>query len=176
MSLRGKKIAVLAAPGYEDSELTEPVAALSDAGAEVILIGLSAGDRQGIRGKHGTVVMADATIVDADASGFDALVIPGGKSPAHLRRDGRVLDFVRGFDNAGKPIAAICHGPQVLASAGLLRGRQATSYYKVRDEVIGAGGKYIDAPVVEDGNLITSRKPGDIPQFNAALIGRLEES
>ncbi|GBE57990.1 general stress protein 18 [bacterium BMS3Abin01] len=175
MDLAGKKVAVLAAPGFEDSELSEPVNALGYAGAEVVLVALAEDDKQGIRGKRGTVVTADATIDEVDAGDFDAVVIPGGKSPAHLRRDQRILDLVNAVLESGKPVAAICHGPQVLAAAGALKGRTATSYRSVRKEVEAAGARFLDEPVVVDGNLITSRKPDDIPRFVNALIAALRE-
>ena len=170
-----KKVAVLVAPGFEDAELTDPVKTLKEAGVQVILIGLAQDDKKGVRGKRGTVVPVDATIDEVTYDGFDAVVIPGGKAPAHLRRDGRVLDFVRGFDRARKPIAAICHGPQVLVSADLLKGRQATSFFTVSREVRKAGAEYVNRAVVRDGNLITSRSPRDIPQFSSAILKALEE-
>ena len=173
--LSGKKVAVLFATGFEDSELTEPVAALRKAGAAVTLIGMNEADRTGVVGKHGTRVNADATIDEVRPEDFDALVIPGGRGPALLRKDERVLDFTRRFDAGGKPLAAICHGPQVLASAGLLQGRTATSFFTVGPEVKKAGAKYVNKPVVIDGNLITSRMPRDIPAFIEALMAALSK-
>lgn len=173
--LSGKKVAVLFATGFEDSELTEPVAALIKAGAEVTLIGMSDTDKGGVVGKHGTRINADATIGEVRAEDFDALVIPGGRGPALLRKDERVLDFTRTFDAGGRPLAAICHGPQVLASAGLLEGRTATSFFTVGPEVKKAGAKYVNKPVVIDGNLITSRMPRDIPAFIEALMAALSK-
>jgi protease I len=174
MSISGAKIAVLLGKGFQDQELTEPVKALRDAGAEVTLIGLSPADKDGVTGKHGTVAKADATIDEIKPDDFDMLVIPGGKGPAHLRQDERVLDFVRAIDEQSKPLAAICHGPQVLVSAGVLRGRTATSFFTVARELRGAGAKYVNKPVVVDGNLITSREVKDIPAFIETLFAFLE--
>ena len=165
MKNNDKQAAVFLASGFEDSELTEPVTALRRAGVGVTLIGMVQQDKQGVTGKKGTVVNADKIIDEVDPGQFDLLVIPGGKGPARLRLNEKILDFSRQFDAAGKPIAAICHGPQVLASAGLLEGRTATSYFTVAREVKKAGATFVNKPVVVDGNLITSRQPGDIPRF-----------
>ena len=172
--IKDKKIAVFIAAGFEDAELTKPVAALRDAGAKVTLIGLSESDRTGVKGKHGTVVNADATIETAAPGNFDALVIPGGKAPSHLRRNERILEFTRKIDTEHKTLAAICHGPQVLASADLLEGRNATSFFTVAPEVKRAGARFANRPVVIDGNLITSRMPRDIPAFIDAIFEALE--
>lgn len=175
MSLEGKKIAVFLGKGFEDRELIEPVEALREAGAEVVIIGLWEDDRQqGAAGKHGTIVRADVLIDEVDQRDFDLLVIPGGKGPATLRLDQRILDFVRAFDAEAKPIAAICHGPQVLVSAGVLQERTATSFFTVARELKRAGAHFRNQPVVIDGNLITSRQPGDIPKFIDAIVTRLQ--
>lgn len=173
MSITDKKIAVLLASGFEDHELVEPVTALKDAGAKVTLIGLNEEDKNGVKGKHGTAVRADTTIDRVDYHDFDLLLIPGGRGPARLRQDERVLEFVRGFDREGLPIAAICHGPQVLVSAGILEGRTATSFFTVSREVKKAGARFVNQPVVVDGNLITSRQVKDIPRFIDAVFGAL---
>lgn len=175
MSLKDKRVAVLAATGFEDQELVRPVEALRDSGAAVTLIGLTAADKKGIKGKKGTIVPADKVIDEVDQSDFDLLVIPGGKAPSRLRENGKVLDLVRDFDREGKTIAAICHGPQVLASADILKGRTATSYFTVAREVKKAGGDFVNKAVVVDGNLITSRQPGDIPRFIDAILSRLRD-
>lgn len=172
--LKGLKIAVFIASGFEDAELSEPVAALRDAGAGVTLIGLSETDKQGVKGKHGTVIEADATIDAVQSEDFDALVIPGGKAPSHLRRNERILEFTRKINEENKMLAAICHGPQVLASAGLLKDRNATSFFTVAPEVKKAGAHFANRPVVIDGNLITSRMPRDIPAFIDAIFKALE--
>lgn len=170
-----KSVAVLLATGFEDSELTDPVAALREAGATVTLIGMSISDKEGVKGKRGTLINADATIDEVKADDFDALLIPGGKGPALLRRDERILDFTREIERQHKPLAAICHGPQVLASAGLLEGRTATSFFTVGPEIKKAGARFVNRPVVIDGNLITSRMPRDIPAFIDALLAALRD-
>jgi len=171
--LQQRKVAVFLAAGFEDAELTEPVKALRDAGAAVTLIGMNQEDKRGVSGKHGTVVAADVTIDEVSAEDFDALVIPGGRGPALLRQDERILEFTRQIDRDRKPLAAICHGPQVLASAGLLEGRNATSFFTVGREVKKAGARFANKPVVVDGNLITSRMPRDIPVFIDAIFTAL---
>lgn len=173
--LSGRKIAVLLGAGFEDAELTDPVRTLKQAGASVTLVGMNDADKEGVAGKHGTIVKADAAIDEVGADDFDALVIPGGKGPTLLRQDERILDFTREIDRQHKPLAAICHGPQVLASAGLLEGRTATSFFTVGPEVKKAGAKFVNKPVVVDGNLITSRMPRDIPAFTDALIAALKK-
>lgn len=174
MSLSNKRAAVLVAPGFEDSELKEPTQVLKDTGVKVTIIGLIQDHKKGIKGKRGTVVAVDATIDEVNYADFDLLLIPGGKSPAQLRRDQRVLKFVRDFNNEHKPIAAICHGPQVLISAGVLKDKMATSFFTVSRELKESGAKYVSRPVVRDGNLITSRDPRDIPYFTRAILDALE--
>lgn len=174
MTYSDKRIAVLIAPGFEDSELVEPVRELKKTGAKVTLIGLAEDDKRGVRGKRGTVVPADVTIDEVSDNDFDALVIPGGKSPAHLRRDERILDFVRNFNRDQKPIAAICHGPQVLISAGIMAGRTATSFFTVSRELKQAGANYTSGAAVKDANLVTSRSPKDIPAFINAILKQLD--
>ncbi len=173
MDFSTKRVAVFLGPGFEDSELTEPVAALRDAGVNVTIIGMNAEDKQGVSGKHGTIVKADATIAEVSSADFDMLVIPGGRGPATLRQDPRILEFTREIDRDHKPLAAICHGPQVLASADLLRGRTATSFFTVSGEVKRAGANYVNKQVVIDDNLITSRMPRDIPAFIEAIFTAL---
>ena len=169
-----KNVAVFIAAGFEDSELVKPVEAMRKADVDVTIIGLAEDDKKGVQGKKGTVVPADRIIDEVDPSDYDLLIIPGGKGPSHLRENEKILDFVRSFDSQDKPIAAICHGPQVLASANTLKGRTATSFFTVAREVKKAGAKFINKPVVIDGNLITSRQPGDIPQFIEAIFSKLE--
>ena len=172
--IAGKRIAIFIAKGFEDAELTKPVEALRRAGAEVTLIGLTETDKRGVVGKHGTMVKADVTIDDVRPEDFDALVIPGGKAPSHLRQNERILDFTRRIDAEHKPLAAICHGPQVLASADLLKDRSATSFFTVAPEVRRAGAHFSNKPVIIDGNLITSRMPRDIPAFIEAIFEAIE--
>ena len=173
MDLSGRKVALFLAAGFEDSELTEPADALKNAGAEVTIIGMVPEDKLGVSGKHGTTVKADATIDEVAAANFDALVIPGGKGPGLLRQNRRILEFTRAIDREQKPLAAICHGPQVLASANLLEGRTVTGFFTVSRELKKAGAGYRNEPVVVDGNLITSRMPKDLPAFIDALFSAL---
>jgi protease I len=168
-ALSGRRIAVLVEQEFEDSELTGPLDALRAAGATVVIVGPAANtDYTGK--KLGTVVKSELAAGAAKPSDFDALVIPGGHAPDKMRMRHAMVDFTREMMDAGKPVAAICHGPQVLISANALRGRTLTCWPSIAIDVKNAGGMYVDKPVVEDGNLITSRKPDDIPLFNDAII------
>ncbi|MBO9307889.1 type 1 glutamine amidotransferase domain-containing protein [Thermomicrobium sp.] len=168
--LAGKRVAMLLAKDFEDSEATDPKQYLETRGAEVVIVGL---DRQPITGKKGTVLQPDKTIDEVTVEEFDALVIPGGGSPENLRIDDRAVAFTRAFVESGKPVAAICHGPQLLISADVLRGRTVTCVKKIRDDVKNAGAIYVDEAVVIDGNLITSRVPADLPLFDQAIAEAL---
>ncbi|HUK37358.1 MAG TPA: type 1 glutamine amidotransferase domain-containing protein [Vicinamibacterales bacterium] len=168
-TLAGRRIALLVEQEFEDSELTGPLEALRAAGATVVVVGPTANtDYKGK--KLGTIVTSELAAGAAKASSFDALVIPGGHAPDKMRMRHAMVDFTREMMDAGKPVAAICHGPQVLISANALRGRTLTCWPSIAIDVKNAGGMYVDKPVVEDGNLITSRKPDDIPFFNDAII------
>jgi protease I len=168
-ALAGRRIALLVEQEFEDSELTGPLEALRAAGATVVIVGPTANtDYKGK--KLGTIVTSDLAAGAARPSDFDALVIPGGHAPDKMRMRHAMVDFTREMMDAGKPVAAICHGPQVLISANALRGRTLTCWPSIAIDVKNAGGMYVDKPVVEDGNLITSRKPDDIPFFNDAII------
>jgi protease I len=157
---------------FEDRELTGPLEALRAAGAVVTLVGSSAGTEY--RGKRGTaIVAADASAGAVHMKDFDALVIPGGYAPDRMRMRHAMVDLARDAVREGKPVAAICHGPQVLISANVLRGRTLTCWPSIAVDVKNAGGLYVDKPVVEDGNLITSRKPDDVPLFSEAIIRAL---
>ncbi|HWW88725.1 MAG TPA: type 1 glutamine amidotransferase domain-containing protein [Vicinamibacterales bacterium] len=170
--LSGKRIALLVEEGFEDRELTGPLEALRSAGAEVSVIGPSAGaEYHGKRGQ--AVVKSDMAAGAAKMSDFDALVIPGGNAPDKMRMRHAMVDLARDAMDAKKPVAAICHGPQLLISADALRGRLLTCWPSIAIDVKNAGGLYVDKPVVEDGNLITSRKPDDVPAFNEAIIRAL---
>jgi protease I len=125
-------------------------------------------------GKRGLVVTSDIAAGAARSAEFDALVIPGGHAPDRMRMRHAMVDLTRAMSADGKPVAAICHGPQLLISAGVLRGRTVTCWPSIAIDVTNAGGLYVDRPVVRDGNLITSRKPADVPQFTAALIAALD--
>jgi protease I len=170
--LAGKRVVVLVEQDFEDHELVGPVEALRSAGAMVTLVGPSAGAEY--RGKRGVaVVTADRAAGAVTVRDFDALVIPGGHAPDKMRMRHAMVDLARDAMAAGKPVAAICHGPQVLISANVLRGRTLTCWPSIAVDVKNAGGLYVDKPVVEDGNLITSRKPDDVPFFNEAIIRAL---
>jgi protease I len=167
MILAGKRACILAGPDYEDLELHYPLLRLVEEGAEVIVVGPSRGE---YKGKHGLTVQAELAIGECDVNDFDLLVIPGGWAPDRLRRNQAVVSFVHNFYMTGKPVAAICHGAQLLISAKVLKGARLTCAPAIKDDVINAGGFYEDREVVVDGNLITSRYPPDLPHFCRALI------
>lgn len=174
MSLRlhGKRIALLVEDDFEDYELTGPLDALKAEGADVVIVGPAAGKQ--FRGKKGeATVTSDMAASAARMKDFDALVIPGGYAPDKMRLRHAMVDLARDFVEAGKPVAAICHGPQLLINANVLRGRTLTCWPSIAIDVKNAGGLYVDRPAVRDGNLITSRKPDDVPFFNEAIIAAL---
>ncbi len=169
-----KRIAILATDGFQDSELSEPYERLKDAGFKVLVIGAAAGRR--ITGKNGDFsIDVDLGVESVNLNDFDALVIPGGESPERLRRNEAAVKLARAFLAGGKPVAAICHAPEVLNSAGSLRDRTLTGHVSLKNEIEDAGGKFVDEAIVIDRNLITSRKPADLPQFIDAIISFLEE-
>jgi len=174
--LDGRRIAVLATDGFEQSELTEPKRLLEEAGAKVDVI--APGGASQIKGwdkkDWGQSVKVDVALDKADAAQYDALVLPGGViNPDHLRMDDKAVSLVKTFGESGKPVAAICHGPWTLINAGLVKGRKITSWPSLKTDLGNAGAKWEDSQVVEDGNLITSRKPDDIPAFTETLIKAL---
>jgi protease I len=170
--LSGKRVAVLVEEQFEDRELTGPLEALREAGAAVTIIGPAANaEYHGKRGQ--ATVVADMDAGSAHMKDFDALLIPGGQAPEKMRMRHAMVDLARDAMQAGKPVAAICHGPQVLISANVLHGRTLTCWPAIAVDVKNAGGLYVDKPVVEDGNLITSRKPDDVPLFSEAIIRAL---
>lgn len=176
ISLSGKKVAVLATDYFEEVELTEPVKALKEAGAQVDIIAPKTGEIQGLNHvDKGKAIKVDKTLDEAKPEDYDALVLPGGAVNAdHLRMEKKARDFVtKIMDELGKPTAVICHAPWMLASACLARGKKLTSYFTIQDDMRNAGADWSDEEVVVDGNLITSRKPDDIPAFNKALISAL---
>ncbi len=170
--MSGKRVAILVEDEFEDLELTGPRDALQAAGATVTLIGPSAD--ASYRGKRGqAIVTPDLAAGAARMNDFDALVIPGGHAPDRMRMRHAMVDLAHDAVASGKLVAAICHGPQLLISANALRGRTLTCWPSIAIDVKNAGGLYVDKPVVEDGNLITSRKPDDVPLFSAAIIRAL---
>jgi protease I len=172
MALNTKHIAVLVEDLYEDLELWYPVLRFREAGAKVTVVGPH---KQQYTSKHGYPVTADASMNDVRGDQFDALIIPGGYAPDRMRRFDPMIDLVIQAHNAGKIVAAICHGAWLLASAHIVEGRTLTCYFAIRDDLINAGGRYVDREVVRDGNLITSRMPGDLPAFCRTIAEALEE-
>jgi protease I len=172
--LSGKRVAMLVEDEFEDRELTGPLEALRAAGVTVTVIGPTAGAT--FTGKRGeAVVVSDLAAGAARMKDFDALVIPGGHAPDKMRMRHAMVDLARDAMDAGKPVAAICHGPSLLISSNSLKGRTLTCWPSIAVDVKNAGGRYVDRPVVEDGNLITSRKPDDLPVFCDAIIRALTQ-
>lgn len=158
------KVAVVITDMFEDSEYTQPAEALKQAGHQLIHVGLESGAT--VKGvKQGTPVKIDKTANEVKVDDFDALLIPGGYSPDKLRVDEHVVQFVKEFVESGKPVCAICHAPQLLITAQVLRGRKITGWKSVIQDIKNAGAEFIDQEVVEDGNLISSRSPADLPAF-----------
>ena len=167
MRLDGKKIVMVLGKQYQDEEARQPYEFLVEKGALVDVVSLEKG---GLKGLHGSAVIeVTKTFDEVDPGDYDAMIIPGGRGPANLRKHPESVDFVKRFFETGKTVAAICHGPQMLASADLLRGKNITGYDKIREEMLEAGANFTDEPVVIDANLITSREPKDIPNFNKAI-------
>ena len=156
------KALIISAANFEDSELLVPYYRLKEAGGEVSVASLKRG---AITGKHGYEVAVDYTLDEVNPDDYAILVLPGGKAPELVRKEPKALEIARSFFARNKPVAAICHGPQILISAGLLQGRRATCYRSVADELKEAGALYEDREVVLDGNLVTSRQPADLPAF-----------
>ncbi len=175
--LQGKKVAILATDGFEQSELFQPKKALEEAGAEVFVISLESVEIKGWdETDWGKSIKVDLTIDEANAADFDALELPGGlMNPDKLRTNEKVLSFVKAFFDQGKPVAAICHAPWILIDAEVVKGREMTSYHTIRRDLENAGAKWIDAEVVVDNGLVTSRNPDDIPAFNKKMIEEIAE-
>src|SRR5450432_2582779 len=175
--LTGKNVAILVADGFEQVEMTEPRKALQKAGAETVLISPSKGKVKGWQHTEwGDEFDVDINLENAQANDYDALLLPGGvMNPDKLRRNPAAQKFVRGFFDVGKPVAAICHGPWTLIDAGVARGRRMTSYESIQSDLKNAGVIWSDEPVVVDKGLVTSRKPDDIPKFNAKMIEEFAE-
>jgi len=171
MRLEGKRIAILAENMYQEMELWVPYYRLREEGAEVKVVG--AGGAKSYTSKHGYPVNVDVQADQVTAVEFDAVVVPGGYAPDMMRRHEAMVRLVREAAQNGKVVAAICHAGWMLVSAGILKGRQATSFFSIKDDLIAAGADWRDAEVVVDGNLITSRKPDDLPAFCRAIISAL---
>jgi protease I len=174
MKLTGKRVAVLVENLYQEMELWYPVYRLREEGATVRLVGPTAGTTY--TSKHGYPATADADARAVSAADFDAIVIPGGYAPDHMRRSPAMVNLVRDAYAQGKVVAAICHGPWMLVSAGIVKGKRGTCFFSIKDDLVAAGMNYVDAEVVVDGNLITSRRPDDLPAFLRAIISSLEHT
>lgn len=176
-NLTGRRIAVLATDGFEQSELTEPVKALKDAGADVEVVSPKDGQIQGMKHKEkGDMVKVDRPLADAKPDDYSGLVLPGGvANPDALRLEPQAISFIKHFVDSGKPIAAICHGPWPLIDAGGVKGRKVTSWPSLKTDLTNAGAQWEDSEVVTDQGLVTSRKPDDIPAFNRKMIEEFAE-
>jgi protease I len=175
--LDGKKVAILVADGFEQVELTSPKEALEEAGAETEIV--SPAERK-VRGwdetDWGSKFKVDVPLSEANAGDYDALLLPGGvMNPDHLRLEPKAIQFIREFFDAGKPVAAICHGPWTLIDAGVVKGRRLTSYPSIKTDLKNAGVDWVDEEVVVDNGLVTSRKPADLPAFNRKMIEEIGE-
>jgi protease I len=175
--LNSLQVAVIATDGVEEAELTQPVAALKEAGAKVAIVAPHSGTIQAFRHHDKSITInVDVQLSSTLPGAYDALLLPGGALNADtLRADPAVLDFIRAIQDAGKPMAAICHAPWELISAGVIRGRKLTSYHTIQDDVRNAGGQWVDREVVVDRNWVTSRQPSDIPAFNREMLALFSE-
>jgi protease I len=176
-TLTGFKVAILAAEGFEQSELVEPRHALDEAGAQTRVVSPAKGEVQGWKHfEKGERIRVDVPLDDARADDFDALLLPGGvANPDQLRMIPKAVEFVRRFFDSGKPVAAICHAPWTLIEADVVRGRTVTSWPSLKKDLINAGARWVDQEVVNDHGLVTSRKPDDIPAFNRKMIEEFGE-
>ena len=172
--IRGKRVAILVEKLYEDLELWYPRLRLREAGANVTIVGPKAGEFY--LSKHGYPAKSDASAADVKAADFDAIVVPGGYSPDHMRRHPAMVQLVTEGIKLGKVVAAICHGPWMLCSTRQIKGRKITGFYSIRDDVENAGGVWQDAACVRDGNLVTSRTPDDLPAFMQGIFEALGEA
>ena len=175
--LNGKRVAILATDGVEQVELTEPRKALDDAGAMTIVVSPKEGKIKGWQHDHwGDEIPVDRALSEASPDDFDALMLPGGvMNPDHLRTNKQAVQFVKAFFQAGKPVAAICHGPWLLIEADVVRNRNLTSWPSLQTDIRNAGGDWVDREVVTDMGLVTSRKPADIPAFSRKMVEEFAE-
>ncbi len=164
---------IISADHFEDSELLFPFYRLREEGLEVDVASIARGK---INGKHGYEVVADRALRDVDPNEYDLLILPGGKAPTKLRREPAAIAIAQDFMRSNKPVAAICHGPQILITAGVLQGRRATCYHSVAEELQASGALYEDEEVVVDGKLVTSRQPSDLPAFMREIVRLLKKT
>ena len=176
-NIEGKKVAILATDGFEQDELFSPLEALKEANANVKIVAPKEGEIKGWKYTDwGKKIKVDLALDNAKPEEFDALVLPGGViNPDHLRRETKAVQFVKAFFQMGKPVAAICHGPQMLIEAGVARGRKLTSFASIKTDLKNAGAQWVDQEVVVDNGLVTSRSPDDLPAFNAKMIEEIAE-
>ncbi|ALS21948.1 MULTISPECIES: type 1 glutamine amidotransferase domain-containing protein [Paenibacillus] len=174
MRLNGRRVALLIEDDYQELEAWYPVLRLQEEGATVVIVG--SGRKSTYHSKLGYPITADRSADEVKADEFDAVVIPGGFAPDHMRLSRPMVNLVRKAYESGKLTAAICHGGWMLASAGAVRGRRVTGYLPIRDDVVNAGGEWVDAEVVCDGNVITSRTPEDLPAFAREIVKYLERA
>ena len=176
-TLNGKKVAILTENGFEEVELTSPKKALEDAGAEVEIVSPQKEKVKAWAHDHWSIELpVDVNVEDADPSKYDALMIPGGViNPDKMRSNKNCVEFAQHFLQEGKPVAAICHGPQLLIETGLLEGRNMTSYFSIKTDLMNAGALWIDREVVVDNGLVTSRSPQDLTAFNKKMIEEIKE-
>jgi protease I len=171
--LQGKNVAILVERDFEDSEVLEPLRAMRDAGAAVTVVG--SGSQRSYWGKRRFAnISADTSAEMVKAEDFDAIIIPGGYAPDKMRLHQPMIDLVARANELGKLVAAVCHGPQLLISANMVKGRRLTSWPSIAVDLRNAGARWVDEAVVQDGNLITSRKPADLPNFCSAIIKALQ--
>lgn len=173
MSLSGKKVAILVAQQYEDLELWYPYYRLKEEGAQVALVAAKANETY--PSKHGYTAMSDMAASEVRAQDFDAIIIPGGFSPDFMRRDQSMVDLVQQAARGDMVVAAICHGPWMLCTTDILRGRRATSFFSIRWDLTNAGAKWVDQEVVVDDRLVTSRRPDDLPAFCKAVMQLIQQ-
>lgn len=175
--LEGKKVAILAADGFEQAELFEPKKALEEAGAEVSIVSLKSGEIKGWdETDWGESIAVDVSLDETIPETYDALVLPGGvMNPDKLRTEEKAINFVKSFFDAGKPVGAICHAPWTLINAGVVKGKKLTSWASLQKDLENAGAEWMDMEVIVDNGLVTSRKPDDLPAFNNKLIEEIAE-